>query len=112
MLSLALLTSLVSGIIKVPRSQVSILTELLPILEPLRAHPVEAIAKQATAVMTAIATRNPKWAASEGDDSEDAQQAESVAVLEMILKDLEDPLLPIRTYGARLFVVPVGVLFG
>lgn len=97
---LALLSSLVTGIIKIGKENAVTLRDLLPVLEPLREHANPAIGQQATTVMTAIATKNPRWlAADDGSDLAGDEAAKSASLLEEVLKDLEDPLLPIRTHA-------------
>lgn len=93
-----------TGIFKLKKENAAILRGLLPVLEPLREHSNPAIGEQATTVMTAIATTNPRWLEKEADGNgsaagDEGDDAKAAALLEEILKDLEDPLLPIRTHA-------------
>ena len=93
-LCVGMLETLLGGLLQLDKGQFAALAALSPDLLPLETHANGLIADKVTAVRIAIATQNPAWV-SDGAQPSKPQAAKLVQVL----KDLEDPLLPIRSHA-------------
>jgi hypothetical protein len=94
-LCLAILEMLLSGKVrKVDKSEEILVFDLLPPLKLLQSHPNAYIATSARTLYTKIITRDQSWL-----KTEDEVQHESQKNFEEALKDINDPLIPVRAHG-------------
>ncbi|KAK5582970.1 hypothetical protein RB653_004560 [Dictyostelium firmibasis] len=104
-LSLGILTTLLTGEIKVRKDEEIIVFDLLSLVEQLSYHSNEMIATMASQIKTIITAKKPIWLINDNDGmvGDNGSQTSSPTgqgnKLKEILNDLTHPLLPIRAHA-------------
>ncbi|EGC31098.1 hypothetical protein DICPUDRAFT_95597 [Dictyostelium purpureum] len=102
-LSLGILTTLLTGEITVRKDEEIIVFDLLTLVEQLSYHSNEIISTMASQIKTIITAKKPIWLTDQQQDGEGDDHLttakEQGDKLKEILKDLSDPLLPIRAHA-------------
>lgn len=97
LLCVGMLETLLSGLLELEKHQIAALAALLPDLEPLEQHANSMIAGKVSSIRISIATQNPDWIGADG--TRNTARKPPTTKLFQVLKDLEDPLLPIRSHA-------------
>ncbi|EFA77562.1 hypothetical protein PPL_12165 [Heterostelium album PN500] len=101
-LSLGILSSLLTGDIKVKKEEEILVFDLLTPLEQLMSYPNEIISTMASQLKTIITAKQPIWLDNNNNNNnnDNGNNVEDVkSKLKEILEDLSHPLLPIRAHG-------------
>ncbi|KAF2076980.1 hypothetical protein CYY_001689 [Polysphondylium violaceum] len=97
-LSLGILTTLLTGEIKVRKEEEIVIFDLLSLTEQLCYHPNEMIATMASQIKTIITAKKPIWMDHDNTGATE-DTSDSQSKLKEILADLSHPLLPVRAHG-------------
>jgi hypothetical protein len=92
--SLGLLIALVSGTANIKKEEEFLFDDLLSDLDRLCFHDSEQVVELATEAKMKITSRGSSWTFDTTSSSQQSNQD-----LKEILKDLNDPLIPVRAYG-------------
>ncbi|KYQ90522.1 hypothetical protein DLAC_09147 [Tieghemostelium lacteum] len=103
-LTLSILSSLLLGDVKVKKSEEILIFDLLPLIEQMSLHPDTLISSMSEQIKTIITVKKPTWLEDiQCDNSSNSTGNDSIGddedKLKEILKNLSDPLLPIRSHG-------------
>lgn len=96
-LSLGIMNILLNGSIKIGQDEELLLLELIPELELLTTHEENSISELANTLFHKISSRDQSWLKSEKITPSETK--ESKEKIKDILRDLNDPLLPVRASG-------------
>ena len=97
-ISLGLLETMLSGIVRIGGDDAKALDGMVPVLGPLTKSDDPEIAAMASAIRIAIATRNPRWAGGGGASAPEEAGPKRMA-LDAVLVELQDPIVPVRAHA-------------
>ncbi|EGG14080.1 hypothetical protein DFA_11843 [Cavenderia fasciculata] len=99
-LALGILSTMLSGEVKVRKEEEILVYDLVGCLEQLSQHPNDIVSVMSSQLKTIIDVKKPTWSMGSSDnDSSSSSSVNPNDKLKEILDDLSHPLLPVRAHG-------------